>query len=106
MFLLGHDSNVPQPKLSGLGPHSAMIALKGDVMTLHGYVQNGLIVLRNGASLPDGTLVQVTPLTNEAGNSLAVVAAMDSEPHLTAEVIAELRRAIASGKRPPIAFDT
>jgi hypothetical protein len=73
-------------------------------MTL-GWVKNGVVVLHNGDTLPDGTLVQVTPLAHEAGNPLAVIAAMEAEPHLSPEDIAELQRAIAAGKRPAAAID-
>jgi hypothetical protein len=74
-------------------------------MILHGQVKDGVVVLQNGATLPDGTLVEVTPLRGMAGNSLAVIAAMESEPHLSAEDIAELRAAIAAGKRPAAPID-
>ena len=74
-------------------------------MTVHGRVKNGVVVLQNGAILPEGTLVQVSPVSYEARNPLAVIAAMEAEPHLSAEDIAELRRAIAAGKRPAAAID-
>jgi hypothetical protein len=74
-------------------------------MTLHGSVKSGVVVLHNGDSLPDGTLVEVTPLPFEAGNPLAVIAAMEAEPRLSPEDVAELERAIAAGKRPPTPLD-
>jgi hypothetical protein len=74
-------------------------------MTLRGRVKNGVVVLQSGATLPDGILVEVTPLSHEAGDPLAVIAAMEAEPHLSAEDIAELQRAIAAGKRPAAAID-
>ena len=74
-------------------------------MTLLGRVENGVVVFNNGATLPDGTPVQVTPLPDEASNASAVIAAMESEPHLTCDDIAELDRAIAAGKRPAAAID-
>lgn len=74
-------------------------------MTLHGRVKNGVVVLHNGTALPDGTLVQVTPLPYQAGDPLAVIAAMEAEPHLSPEDVAELTRAIAAGKRPATAID-
>jgi hypothetical protein len=74
-------------------------------MTVHGQVKNGVVVLQNGATLPDGTLVEVTPLSFEAGNPMAVIAAMEAEPHLSAEDIAELQHAIAAGRRPAAAID-
>jgi hypothetical protein len=77
----------------------------GDQMTLHGRMVNGVVVLHNGAALPDGTLVQVTPLPYQAGNALAVIAAMEAEPHLLPEDVAELECAIAAGKRPATAID-
>ena len=36
-----------------------------ELMTLHGRVENGVVVIQN-AALPDGTLVEVTPLPCEA----------------------------------------
>jgi hypothetical protein len=69
-------------------------------MILHGRVKDGVVVLQNGATLPDGTLVEITPLSGIGGNALALIAAMEAEPHLSAEDIAELQGAIAAGKRP------
>jgi hypothetical protein len=31
-------------------------------MSLHGRIENGVVVFQNGPPLPDGTLVEVTPL--------------------------------------------
>lgn len=80
-------------------------------MTLQGQVKNGVVVLGQGPTLPDGTLVEVRPISGPPGDPLAVIAAMEAEPHLTAEDLAELQRAIAAGKRPaaaisPFAQDT
>jgi hypothetical protein len=74
-------------------------------MILHGRVNNGVVVLQNGATLPDGTLVEVTPLAGGIGDSLALIAAMEAEPHVSAEDIAELRRALAASKRPAPPID-
>lgn len=74
-------------------------------MTLHGRVENGVIVFSNAGRLPEGTLVRVTPLAAEPGNPLSVIAAMEAEPHVSAEDIAELQRAIATGKRPAASID-
>jgi hypothetical protein len=74
-------------------------------MSVHGHVQNGVVVLNNGVTLPEGTPVEVTPLPRAAGSALSVIAAMETEPHLSMEEIAELRGAIASGKRPAAAID-
>ena len=35
-------------------------------MTYRGTVQNGVVVLQDGASLPDGTVVSVEPTTRDA----------------------------------------
>jgi hypothetical protein len=74
-------------------------------MILHGRVERGVVVFDNGAYLPDGTLVEVTPLAYEAGNPLAVIAAMEAEPRLTAEDVTELNRALKAGTRPAPAID-
>jgi hypothetical protein len=76
-------------------------------MSLRGRVLNGVVVLQSPDSLPEGTLVQVTPLASspKASNSLTVIAAMEAEPHLSLEDIDELKRAIASGKRPAPPID-
>jgi hypothetical protein len=34
-------------------------------MSLRGRIENGVVVLQNGGRLPDGTLVEVTPLPAE-----------------------------------------
>lgn len=69
-------------------------------MTFRGLVKNGVIVLHTGHTLPEGTLVEVTPSPQKVSNPLAVVAAMEAEIHLSPEDIAELQSAIAAGKRP------
>ena len=74
-------------------------------MNVYGRVKKGVVVFENGERLPEGILVQVSPLSYEAGNPLAVVAAMEAEPHLSAEDISELQRAIAAGKHPAAAID-
>jgi hypothetical protein len=74
-------------------------------LTLRGRIKNGVVILDPGPSLPDGTLVQVTPLSLEAGNPLAVIAAMEAEPHLSPEDVAELERAIGAGRRPAAELD-
>ena len=74
-------------------------------MTLHGHIEKGVVVLHEGPCLPDGTLVQVIPVSKMAGDPLAVIAAMEAQPHLAPEDIAELQRAIAAGKRPAPAIE-
>src|SRR5260370_38083520 len=77
----------------------------GDPMTLHGSVKNGVVVFHHGDALPDGTLVQVTPLPHQAGNPLAVIAPMEPEPHLSPEAVAELERPLPPGNSAPAAID-
>jgi hypothetical protein len=68
-------------------------------MTLRGRVENGVVVFQNGpASLPDGTLVEVTPVRYEAGSPAAVLAAMDGAPKVSQPDVAELERAVAAGR--------
>ena len=76
-------------------------------MTLHGRVKNGVVVFQNDATapLPDGTLVEVRPLSYEAGSPSAVLAAMEAGPHLSPEDIAELNQAITAGKRPAASIE-
>lgn len=71
-------------------------------MVLHGKVANGVVVL--DGVLPDGTMVQVTALPR-AGDPLAVIAAMEAEPHLSPDDIAEWQHALASAKRPAAPID-
>ena len=67
-----------------------------------GVVRGQTIVLsENAASLADGTEVLVMPLPLEPGTPGAVLAAMESEPHLTREDIEELQKAIDQGRRQP-----
>jgi len=40
-------------------------------MTYHGTVQNGHVVLENGASLPEGTLVTVVPVPRAAESDVS-----------------------------------
>ena len=74
-------------------------------MSWHGHVENGVVVLDHGAELPDGMRVEVIPLAGQAGHPSSVIAAMEAAPHLSADDIAELERAIAAGKRPAAAID-
>jgi hypothetical protein len=70
-------------------------------MVLRGRVKNGVVVLENSASaLPEGSLVQVTPLTEGAGSPAAIMAAMDALPRVSREDVDELERAIEAGQRP------
>jgi hypothetical protein len=72
-------------------------------MTLQGRVENGVVVFQNRAGaalLPDGTLVEVTPLRHGAGSAAAILAALEAAPKVSPEDVAELERAIAAGNRP------
>ena len=75
-------------------------------MTLRGRVENGVVVFQNGAAapLPEGTVVEITP-SYQVGSAAALLAAMEAEPHLLPEDIAELNSAIAAGKRPAATID-
>ena len=67
-----------------------------------GVVRNQEIVLEEGSPvLPDGTEVLVTPIETNPGSSAALLAVMDSEPHVPSEWVDELEALIAEGQRPP-----
>jgi hypothetical protein len=74
-------------------------------MGLRGHMKNGVVVLNEGPPPPEGTEVEVRPVVYPPGNPLAVIAAMESEPHLSPDDMAELERAIAAGRRPAAAID-
>ncbi len=63
------------------------------------------VMLDHAAPLAVGTRVEVRPLPLEPGSPDAVLAAMAAEPHVTAEDVAELEKAIAEGQRPPSHID-
>jgi len=63
------------------------------------------VVLERAAPLPDGTPVEVTPARFEVGSPAALLAAMEAEPRVTAEDVAQLARAIAEGRRAPALLD-
>jgi hypothetical protein len=58
-----------------------------------------MVVLESAAPLPDGTVMEVTPIRADVGTAAAVLAAMDAEPHVSREDVAELEAAIAAGRR-------
>jgi hypothetical protein len=64
-----------------------------------------LVVLDRPAPLPVGTPVEVRALSLEAGSPEALLAAMEAAPHISAEDVAELEKAIAEGDRPPSRID-
>lgn len=79
--------------------------------TILSLVKNGRVEVDAPPDWPDGTPVRVELGLNgqtkqcEAGSPLAVLAAMEAEPHLSTEDITELERAITSGKRPAATID-
>jgi hypothetical protein len=79
-------------------------------MTLRGEVKNGVVVFQTGFALPDGTLVEVTPLRGVAGKSSAMPAALEATIPVSQEDVAELERANAAGvpaaRSDPFAEDT
>jgi len=66
--------------------------------TYRGVVKDKTVILEEGAALPEGTEVLVTPLEAVLGSPQAVLAAMDAPPHLKPEDIEELRRRIEEGR--------
>ena len=67
----------------------------------HGVVKGRIVELLDApAVLLDGTKVLVTPLPAEAGTPLALLAAMEAEPHLSEADVEALEAAIAQGRRP------
>jgi hypothetical protein len=76
-------------------------------LSFRGRVENGVVILQSSDGLPEGTLVEVTPLASlpRVSNSFELIAAMEGPPHLSLEDIDELNRAIAAGKRPAPPID-
>jgi hypothetical protein len=71
-------------------------------MSMQGRVENGVVVFLNGtgaAPLPDGMLVEVTPLRKDAGSAAAVLADREAAPNVSQADVAELEKKIAAGKR-------
>jgi hypothetical protein len=74
--------------------------------TYRGVVKGQTVLLEDWpAPLVDGTEVLVTPVNLQAGTPAALVAAMESEPHMTREDVAELEKAIARGRLPLSSVD-
>jgi hypothetical protein len=72
--------------------------------TYRGIVRNQTIVLLDGPpQIREGTEVLVTAIETkpEPGSSAALLAAMDSEPHVPSEWVDELEALIAECQRPP-----
>ena len=66
----------------------------------HGVVKQGVVVLNDVPVIPDGTPVVVTPVASERGASHTVLAVVEDRPHVAAETVDDLERAIEAGKRP------
>jgi len=67
-----------------------------------GIVRNNAIILLDASpAIPEGTEVLITPVEPSPGSSAALLAAMDSEPHVPSEWVDELEALIAEGQRPP-----
>jgi hypothetical protein len=65
--------------------------------TYSGVVRGGSVVLEDSPTpLPEGTPVTVTPVP-EPGTPAALLAAIQAEPHLAAEDVAELEAVLESG---------
>ena len=71
-------------------------------MTFRGHFSNGVVVLPN-AGLPEGTLVDVTPVNDKArgASGAAILAAVEKLPKVPREWMDELEQAVAAGHRPP-----
>jgi hypothetical protein len=71
--------------------------------TFRGVVRGKTITLEKESSLPEGSEVTVTLYPHGAGSAQALLAAIKTPPHCTAEDVAELERAINEGfpKPPP-----
>jgi hypothetical protein len=71
-------------------------------MTLRGELRNGGVILPN-ARRPEGTLVEVTPLNEKAGDAsgAAILVAVEKLLKVPREWVDELEQAIVAGHMPP-----
>lgn len=70
-------------------------------MTYRGVVHGRTVLLaESAAGLPDGTEVLVTPAQRRPDTTVALLAAVQAEPHLTGEDMDEFEKSIAAGHRP------
>ena len=66
-----------------------------------GIIQGGTVVLVNGpVNFPEGSEVLITSVASPPGTAEALLAAVDTQPHLTLGDVNELERIIAEGHRP------
>lgn len=70
-----------------------------------GVVRQGVVVLDDTPPIPESTPVVVTAVPSERGTSRAVLAAIGVPPHVSADALDELDRAIETGKRPLAQLD-
>jgi len=67
------------------------------MQTFRGVVKNRAIILIDGApAIPEGTEVLITPIESTQGSPAAILAAMDSEPHIPSEWVDELESLMAN----------
>jgi hypothetical protein len=77
-------------------------------MKLLGRVEKGVVVFQAGAGtapLPDGTVVEVTPVRFEAGGPSAAFAGVEATPKVPQQEVAQSERAIAVGTRAAMTTD-
>lgn len=68
--------------------------------TYKGTVRGGTVVLDPPADLADGAEVIVTPVEHPKGSPQAILAAMETLPHISPEDAEELMRLIKEAKQP------
>jgi len=67
-----------------------------------GVVRGGVVVLlEQETPLTEGTEVLVTPVVGTPGSPAAVLAAVETSPHVPGGWVDELEQLIAQGRRPP-----
>lgn len=72
--------------------------MKVNPIVYKGVVKGNNVVLEEGAALPEGTEVLVTPIEVARGSPQAVLNAIDTPPHLKSEDVEELLSLIEKGK--------
>ena len=65
-----------------------------------GIVKGRTVVLKESTDLPEGSKVLVTPMEHAKGSRQAVLAAIESPPHVNPRDVDEMTRLIEKGKRP------
>jgi hypothetical protein len=77
----------------------------GGALTLRGEVKNGVVVFQSGLVLPDGTLVEVTPLPSVAAGPFAGLAGTEAASGVSQESISEAGRPVGAKKPSPTTID-